>query len=369
MEDSFLYRQIAEAVRREILEGNLKPGDRLPSVRQLCEQWNCTPGTVQRAYAELARQGLVISQAGRGTQVSGAIPPARAQEQSTLRRAQLVHRSEAFLLEALTAGYDLNEIQLSVDMAMDRWRALTVQPVQTDSHVIRFTGSHDMVLNGLSRAFFGAIVPDVSMLVSFTGSLGGLMALAEGRTDIAGSHLWDAETDTYNTPFVRRLLPGKDVAILTLAHRRQGLILAPGNPLEISGLSDLLKSGVRFANRQPGSGTRVWLDDMLGKLAIDPRAITGYSQEYLTHTDVARAIAEGGADVGLGLETAALSYGLDFLFLNREQFDLVMLRETAGLPVIRQLVDWLNSVEGKNFVDSFEGYDSESTGKVTYLHP
>jgi putative molybdopterin biosynthesis protein len=233
---------------------------------------------------------------------------------------------------------------------------------------IRFSGSHDPAVGWLAEHF--AQAPAGGKLIPhFSGSLGGLIALAEGEADLAGCHLWDVQTGEYNLPYVRRLLPGRAVTGVTLAHRRLGLMLTPGNPLKIRGLADLARPATRFVNRQPGSGTRVWLDEMLNRLSIDPRAIAGYSQEYLTHTDVARVIAEGGADVGLGLETAALSYGLDFLFLTREQFDLIMLRETAELPVLRRLVDWLNSAEGKDFVNHFEGYDSESTGKIIYLHP
>ena len=132
----------------------------------------------------------------------------------------------------------------------------------------------------------------------------GLIALAEGKADLAGCHLWDAESDTYNIPFVHRLLPGKDVTIVTLAHRRQGLIVAPGNPHNIHDLADLTRPGIRFVNRQSGSGTRVWLDAMFSRQGIDPKKIDGYEDERMTHSDVARTVAEGSADVGLGLETA-----------------------------------------------------------------
>ena len=104
MEEPYLYLQVAEAIRKDILSGRYRPGDRLPSVRKLCEDWNCTPGTIQRAYAELARAGLLVSRAGRGTQVAGVVPLAQAQARGTLRRANLVNRLEAFLLEVLTSG-------------------------------------------------------------------------------------------------------------------------------------------------------------------------------------------------------------------------------------------------------------------------
>ena len=92
--------------------------------------------------------------------------------------------------------------------------------------------------------------------LSFNGSLGGLIALAQGEADLAGCHLWDAATDTYNTPFVQRLLPGRRVLLLTLAHRRLGLVLARATRLA-SPVAGPGSRGVRFVNRQPGAGTRV----------------------------------------------------------------------------------------------------------------
>jgi putative molybdopterin biosynthesis protein len=172
------------------------------------------------------------------------------------------------------------------------------------------------------------------------------------------------ESDSYNLPYVQRVLPGKSVVGVTLAHRRLGFILAPGNPHKIQGLEDLTRPGIRFTNRQPGSGTRVWLDAILKQKQIQPDAIHGYRDERLTHSDVARVVAEGGADVGLGLETAARAYGLDFLFLNRERYDLVMLAETIENPPVRKLIDWLSSEQGRQFVDQHRGYDSQSSGQV-----
>lgn len=367
MDDSYMYQQIAESIRRDILEGKLKPGDRLPAIRTLCEQWSCTPGTIQRAYNELAREGLLVSRAGRGTQVAGDIPRARSQAQGTLRRAALVHRSEEFLLEVLTAGYSLHEIQLALDMAMDRWRALESAQEESPVEVLRFAGSHDGLMDQLSREYFGKIQPGVELRLSFNGSLGGLIALAESRCDLAGCHLWDAESNTYNLPFIRRLLPGKQVTVVHLADRRQGLILAPGNPLKINDLKDLIQPGVRFVNRQPGSGTRVWLDSQIQQLGLDSKAISGYNDERTTHSDVARAVADGKADAALGLESAAEAYGLDFIFLTRETYDLVMLTETAERELLQQFLAWLSTDTACQLISQRPGYDSRHTGEVHKL--
>jgi GntR family transcriptional regulator len=175
MEENHLYQQIAESIRIEILEGRIKPGERLPSVRNLCQIWHCTPGTAQRAYNELAQQGLLVSHAGKGTRVSGGIAPAQLQARQTLRRASLVHHSEAFLLESLTTGYALEEIQQAFDLAMDRWRALEVQREVPSAETVRFSGSHDLAVNAMA-ASFGKISPGAMLRVTYTGSMGGLMA-------------------------------------------------------------------------------------------------------------------------------------------------------------------------------------------------
>lgn len=363
MEDASLYQRIAEAVRSDILAGRYKPGDRLPPVRLLCARWNCTPGTVQRAYRQLAREGLLVSRAGRGTRVAGEIPHARAQVEEALRRAGLVKRMETALLEALTAGYDLTEIQQAMDLAMDRWRTLSAAKPEPPGEVLRFVGSHDMVVNELAHHFFGRVIQHAGLQLSYTGSLGGLIALAEGRADLAGCHLWDAETGSYNLPFVRRVLPNQDAVVVTLAHRRQGLLVAPGNPRKIEDLADLAQPGIRFVNRQPGSGTRIWLDSALARQGIDPRQIEGYQDERLTHSDVARAVAEGEADAGLGLESAGRAFGLDFVFLLRERYDLILRPETAQNPALQALIQWLASESGKQFVASHAGYESQETGR------
>ncbi len=364
MEETILYHQIADAIRKDILNGRYKPGDRLPSVRSLCEHWRCTPGTIQRAYSELAREGLLVSRAGRGTQVAGGVSPLRAQGQETLRRANLVNRMESVLLEALTAGYAPGEIQQAMDLAMDRWRSINAAQPAPSTGTLRFVGSHDPLVSELAHRFFGGAQVDTRLELSYCGSLGGLIALAEGKADLAGAHLWDAESDSYNLPFVRRVLPNEAVTVVTLAYRRQGLIVPPGNPRGIHALRDLANPGLRFVNRQPGSGTRVWLDAMLAREGIRTADIPGYDDTRLTHTDVARSVAVGDAGAGLGLEAAGRALGLDFVFLARERYDLVMKTETAQLSALRRLIDWLASAEGKAFVDEHVGYESVETGVV-----
>ncbi len=368
MDKSFLYQQIAEEIRRDILEGRLQSGDRLPSMREMTRQWKCTPGTVQRAYQELARQGLVTSRAGKGTLISGQLDLHTLQAQAPLRQAAMVHRSEAFLLEALTTGYSLEEIQRSFSLALDRWRAIQGEaPFPADRQTIRFHGSHDMAVVWLA-SHMESIAPGVNLQLTFTGSLGGLMALAEGRASLAGCHLLDAESGVYNEPFLQKLFPGKQMALIHLAVRKLGLIIAPGNPLNFTGLEDLARPGVRFVNRQSGSGTRVWLDSALQTKGVDRRRVPGYNLEKATHSAVAQEIAENRADLGVGLQSAAAAFGLGFVPLLDERYDLVAYAEAAGQPPLAPLLEWLASEEAKRSLAAIQGYDFSQMGEVKVIN-
>lgn len=362
-----LYLQIGDAIRQQVLDGALKPGDSLPSVREMAEQWGCTPGTVQQAYRELARQGLVVSRPGQGTRIGTTVPAAPA-DRSPLRRAALVHQAEAFLLEVLAAGHTPGEAEAAFRDALDRWRARAAESATLPGteQVLRFAGSHDPAVSLLAAAF-PRLCPGCRLDVAFPGSLGGLIALAEGKADLAGCHLWDAESDTYNAPFVRRLLPGRRVALLTLAHRRLGLIVPPGNPAGLATVADLARSGRRFINRQRGAGTRVWLDAQLHRAGISPERVPGYATEAVTHSDVASAVAEGRADAGMGVEAAALAYSLGFVFLTTERYDLVIPEPIFMAEPARTLAAWLTSADARAAIEALGGYEMMAAGSVEWV--
>lgn len=363
MAQDYLYLQIAASIRQQILARELAAGEQIPSVRAMAARWGCTIGTVQRAYETLAEQGLVASRPGQGTRVIAAQP---AQEGEPLRRAALVHRAEAFLLEALTQGYSQGEIEQAVQLAWDRWRVLDQTPVAPEP-ALRFVGSHDPALV-LIAAHFIKIEPAHSPDLRFAGSLGGLLALAEGKADLAGIHLWDEESRSYNAPFVRHFFVGRRVALLTLAQRQLGLMSSPALPTPPTDLREVADNALRFVNRQPGSGTRVWLDAQLQQLGIEPERLTGYQNEVATHTDVASTIAEGQADVGLGVAAAATAYGLAFKPLAEEPYDLAIPAELWDTPAIQALARWLPTPEAHTLLSTLNGYNLAQTGQVTWVN-
>ncbi len=364
MSETALYKRIAESIRQRILSGDLRPGDSLLAVRAMALEWDCTPGTVQRAYRELADQGIVECRPGQGSRV---ISPITNRVHAPLRQLGLVNQAEAFLLEVLPQGYSPSEVERALRIALDRWRAAPAEKAEGPSVALRFVGSHDPAVS-LLEAHFADRSPELEMQITYRGSLGGLIALARGEADLAGCHLWDQETDSYNEPFVRRLLPGQRMALLTLAHRRLGLIVSPGNPRGIQSLEDLARSELRFINRQVGAGTRVWLDAQLGRMNLPAEQIAGYEIEAQTHSEVARAVAEGVVDVGLGVEAAALAYNLDFVLLAVERYDLVVPEDVWERSALGEIVGWLDSEEGRNAIEGLGGYDVRETGQVRWLH-
>ena len=154
------------------------------------------------------------------------------------------------------------------------------------------TGSHDLVLD-LAASTLRERDPRLTLASSNVGSLGGLTALRDGLCHVAGSHLLDPESGEYTLPYLERLLPGREVSVVRLAHREQGLIVAPGNPLALKGIEDVAERGLRYVNRQRGAGTRVLLEHELSRRGIAPEAIVGYEREEHTHLAVAAAVAAG----------------------------------------------------------------------------
>ncbi len=363
MEDSYLYQQIAESIRRQIIEGKLKSGDRLPSIRSLIDQWNCTPGTIQRAYNILARQGLVLSRPGKGTHV---LDPMMAPSDAHIRKASLVNRAETFLLEVLTAGYSVEDIKQAVSMAFDHWHSIATIDEHPQSGEFRFSGSHDLALKWIVDNA-DDLFPGYMVITDISGSLGGLLSLAQGTADIAGSHLWDPDTDSYNDTFIRKIFPGKKMAAITLAHRRLGFLVLPGNPKRIRTLHDLAQPDVRFINRQSGSGTRVWLDIQLHKAGLDEKLITGYQNEKSTHSEIAQAIITGDADVGLGLQAISQAYSLDFIPLTLERYDLVLYMHNLDQEPYSLLQKSLELKGIRSNLEKLGGYDCSESGRVRLI--
>ena len=240
-------------------------------------------------------------------------------------------------------------------------RVRLLRPMADISRTIVAIGSHDLVLDLLASRLSGR--PGNPTLASANvGSLGGLLAVRRGETHIAGSHLMDEETGEYNVSYIERYIPNRQVALVHLAARTQGLMTALGNPRGISSLPDLAGPGVRFVNRQRGTGTRVLLDFKLRELDIPPESISGYEREEYTHLAVAAAVQGGRADVGLGILPAARSMGLEFIPLFEEQYDLVIPAEFYESKLLAPMLHLIRSPEFQAEVNALGGYNVSEMG-------
>jgi len=238
-----------------------------------------------------------------------------------------------------------------------------LRPRAEIANTIVFSGSHDLSI-GLLEDALKRSAPHLKISATNVGSLGGLLALKRGEAHVIGTHLLDPKTGTYNLPDIRRHLNERDVVVVNLVVREQGLLVARGNPKKVCSLRDLVRDDVQFVNRQPGAGTRVLLDFKLAKLRLRPERIRGYEREEFTHMAVAVAIASGLADCGLGVHSAANALGLDFIPVEKEEYDLVFRRDFFESSSGQALLAAMHSTAFRDAVARLGGYDVGRSGVV-----
>ena len=214
---------------------------------------------------------------------------------------------------------------------------------------------------GLLRQRLHNISRDVALRWVNTNSTRALHALRDGFVHVAGVHIFDEQTGGYNLPAVRKVLGERPYLVINLYHGEQGLLVQKGNPKGIRNFNDLLRDGVRIVNRETGAESRRILDAGLQAFCLEPWQAAGYDFLVGTHQEVAQAVALGGADCGIALRPLARLYGLDFLPLTRERFDLVILRELLNKPGIHAVLDYLQKQPIKLEMEA-GGYEPEATG-------
>lgn len=188
--------------------------------------------------------------------------------------------------------------------------------------------------------------------------------LVEGKVHIAGSHLEDQSTGEFNVPFIRQHFPDEDFTVVTFARWEEGFVVTPGNPKGIHKAEDLARRGVRFANREAGSGSRTLFDRMLGKAGVESRKVPGYDRVAFGHLAAAYCVMTGEADACLATRSAARAFSLDFVPLQSERYDLVMRRRTADLPAVKAFLDVLQRATLRRKLEVLAGYDTAETGSV-----
>ena len=224
-------------------------------------------------------------------------------------------------------------------------------------------GSHDPLLDELADLIHRE---DRRLFLSsaHVGSMGGIMAVRRGEAHAAGIHLLDTETGEYNRKFIRKYFPHGGVYLVRCVGRQQGLMLRKGNPLGIASFADIARDGLRYVNRQKGSGTRILTDYLCEKNGVDPERVYGYEREELTHNAVAVQIAGGSADAGMGIFSAAKLYDLDFLPICVEEYDLLIPEKVWNTGMVRQLIRTLKSEEFQSRIEAMGGYTLDRPGEI-----
>jgi putative molybdopterin biosynthesis protein len=228
-------------------------------------------------------------------------------------------------------------------------------------NTILIIGSHDISIDILAQYISkrGRSISSANV-----GSLGGLIALRNGETHAAGSHLLDPDSGEYNLPYLDRYLPQTPVIVFGFVFREQGLMVRKGNPHNILSISDLVDNPFIFVNRQRGAGTRVLFDYELTRLGVRSDQISGYETEEYSHLSVAAAVASGRADCGLGIVAAARALDLDFIPLTKERYDLIIPQSQLSDGLLDPLIELLSDQKFKDAVSNLPGYETSLMGET-----
>jgi molybdate transport repressor ModE-like protein len=231
-----------------------------------------------------------------------------------------------------------------------------------DASILRVSASHGFAVAALRDVL---VEGEFAVELKYVGSQDALASLTRAECDMAGFHVPVGDVESAALNFYEPWIRAPDLRVIHLATRRQGLMVAPGNPKRIIGLKDLTRKHIRFVNRQTGSGTRILLDLLLKQEGMQGEGIVGYETSEYTHAAVAAYIASGMADTGFGIETAARNFKLDFVPIATERYFLACSRDALEAPNIKRVRAILESGEFKARVNKLPGYDATHCGEVT----
>jgi molybdate transport repressor ModE-like protein len=227
--------------------------------------------------------------------------------------------------------------------------------------VLRIHASHGYAIE-LLRSFMAK--RNIPVDLRYRGSMEALASFESGACELAGFHAPLGELQGEVLKFYAKWLDPARQVLINLAVRRQGIMTAPGNPKGIASLSDLVRPGVRFVNRQFGSGTRILLELLLKREGIDPNRIDGYGTGEFTHSGVAACIASGMADAGFGVEPGARQFKLDFVPVLSERYFLICRQEALGSATVRRIREILSGKQFRAEAGKLPGIDVTQAGST-----
>ncbi|MDL2257754.1 molybdopterin biosynthesis protein [Eubacteriales bacterium OttesenSCG-928-K08] len=240
-------------------------------------------------------------------------------------------------------------------------RVRLLRTIEEIENALVITGSHDPLIDEIAELMRRSW-PEAAVASSHVGSMGGIFAIKRGEAHVAGVHLLDEETGGYNEAYIQKYFPDGGVTLISCVQRQQGLIVQKGNPHGIKKLADLAQPGMRYVNRQKGSGTRILCDYLCKRDNIDTSTIYGYDREELTHNAVATLIKASSADAGLGIYSAAQIYGLDFIPVCMEQYDFLVSDDALKLPAVQRMLETLKSEAFSQRIREMGGYEAANPG-------
>lgn len=301
---------------------------------------------------------------------------------STQEVADILHVSKSTIYELIRRG-EINSYKIGrkvrftqedVDAYIARSRhensTRPVKAVETPSELlVHQNDAVDLVISG-QDAVLDVLAnhlseKGVSVGRSYLSGFEGLLALYEDKVAVASCHLYAAEENSFNAPYVRAMVPGVSAVLVNVSYRIQGFYVKKGNPKNIKGWEDLRRQGIRILNRRPGSSARILLDGQLKRLGVDPDGIPGYDRVMRSHLTMAAAIAEGEADLGIG--TARVSRqmdGIEFIPLIEERFDLVIKKKLLDTPEVQQMLKIMGSESFQKEISHFSGNDYRDIGII-----
>jgi molybdate transport repressor ModE-like protein len=231
------------------------------------------------------------------------------------------------------------------------------------SPVLRLHASH-----GYAVALLPEFAENFQLDLQYKTANDALAALSRNACDLAGIHIpaqirIEPLIQTYS-----RHLKTQNYKVIRFITRQQGLMIAPLNPKSISGINDLIRTEIKFINRQKDSGTRALLDKLLGDNHINPRAISGYQEEEFTHSAVAAFVAAGMADVGFGVEAAARQFSLDFIPITSENYLMICHERNLRKAALVQFLEQIRSAAFHDKVTELAGYSAQKCGIIESLN-
>jgi putative molybdopterin biosynthesis protein len=251
---------------------------------------------------------------------------------------------------------------------IDQWieesaSGLVARKARAEERVFLLAAGSDDPSLGILHDLYEAQTQPASFFMTTVGSTSGLAAIRSGVADFATAHLLEPARTGADELAADKVL-SSDTVVIELFYRELGLLVAAGNPRGIKSLRDLTRSNLRIINRQPGSGTRIYLDQELSRARLNVKKISGYDTVVSTHLEVGLGVLQGSADVGLATRTTAQLLGLEFIPLTRERFDMWVRTDRFFTRGIQVLLGIVGSREFRARIDTLGGYDVTESGRI-----